>query len=127
MIVKSVIDNRRANKIGKYPVKILLSDKGKRKYVSLGIYAELNEFDKATGLLISSDKKTQKKNLQDNNLILAALTQVNNLVIDARKENKAITPDLIFDAYKDLNTAKDNDENKYTFNSYFRHIIESKW
>jgi hypothetical protein len=31
MIIKSIIDDRRANRFGKYPVKILLSDKGNRK------------------------------------------------------------------------------------------------
>lgn len=125
MIIKSVIDNRRANRFGKYPVKISLSDKGKRKYISLGIHADLSEFDEATGLLTSSDRKTQKQNLQDNNLILAVLTQVNDIVIEARKDNIAITPDYIVNAYKELNTAPDEEE-VYTFNSYFKHIITLK-
>lgn len=124
MLVKSVIDNRRANRFGKYPVKILLSDKGKRKYISLGIYADINDFDEASGLLTSSDRKTQRENIQDNNLIIAARTQINDLIIACRKENRPVTPDTIANIYKKLNTA--SDEESYTFNSYFRKVIESK-
>lgn len=124
MLVKSVIDNRRANRFGKYPVKILLSDKGKRKYISLGIYADISEFDEASGLLTSSDRKTQRENIQNNNLIIAARTQVNDLIIDCRKNNRSVTPDVIVNLYRELNTV--DDDESFTFNSYFRKIIESK-
>jgi integrase len=124
MLIKSIIDNRRANRFGKYPVKILLSDKGNRKYISIGIYADLIEFDEASGLLIISNKKTVRENMQQNNLILAALTQVNDLVIEYRKENKQITPDTIIKGYKELSLCEEKE--LHTFNSYFRKSIESR-
>lgn len=124
MLVKSIIDNRRANKFGKYPVKILLSDRGSRKYISLGIYADLNEFDESSGLLILSDRKTQKQNSQNNNLIIAARTQINDLVIEARKENKPITPANIIRQYNNLNNTIEQET--YSLNSYFRKCIEYK-
>jgi len=61
MLIKSIVDNRRANRFEKYPVKILLSDKGNRKYISLRIYADLIEFDEASGLLITSNKNLDFK------------------------------------------------------------------
>ncbi|WP_280672027.1 MULTISPECIES: Arm DNA-binding domain-containing protein [unclassified Dysgonomonas] len=117
MIIKSIIDNRRTNKFGKYPIKILLSDKGNRKYISLGIYTDLAEFDEASGLLITSNKKTQKENQQHNNLIIAVRTQINDLIIEYRKSNKPVTPDTIIDLYKNINTAKDKEN--YTFNRVY--------
>jgi integrase len=124
MIIKSVIDSRRANRFGKYPVKILLSDKGNRKYISIGIYSDINEFDEASGLLVTSNKKTQKENIQQNNLIISALTQVNDLIIEFRKGNKPITPDTIIKVYDELSLYEETES--YTFNSYFRKSIESK-
>ena len=124
MLIKTIIDNRRANRKGKYPVKILLSDKGNRKYISLGIYSDLIEFNEASGLFITSNKKTQRENTQQNNLIISTLTQINDLVIECRKENKPISPDTIIRLYKELNQSEEKES--YTFNSYFRKSIESK-
>ena len=124
MIIKSIIDNRRPNRFGKYPVKIQLSDKGNRKFISLGIYADLFEFNDASGLLITSNKKTQRENIQQNNLIIAALTQINDLLIECRKENKPVSPDVIINQYKKFSFS-DTIES-YTFNSYFRKSIETK-
>lgn len=124
MLVKSIIDNRRPNKFGKYPIKILLSDKGNRKYIPLGIYVDLSEFDNASGLLILNNKKTQKENMQHNNVIIAIRTQVNELIIESRKDNKPINPDTISKLYKNLNLLVEKET--YTFNSYFRKYIDSK-
>lgn len=115
MLVKSIIDNRRLNRFGKYPVKLLLSDKGNRKYISLGIYAELNEFDEASGLLNISDRKTQRENSQNNNLIIAARTQINDIVIECRKENKPINLDSIIKIYNRLNEEREKDSYQGTF------------
>jgi hypothetical protein len=124
MIVRPIIDGRRPNRFGKYPVKILLSEKGNRKYILTGIYTNINEFDEAVGLLTTSNKKTQRGNLQVNNIILAVLTQVNDLVLSRRKANKPVTPEVILNMYKDLNSA--GKEKPHTFNSYFRKSIEAK-
>lgn len=124
MVVKSIIDNRRANRLGKYPIKILLSEKGHRKYILTGIYADLNEFDEHSGLLIISDKKTQRENAQNNNTILSILTQVNDLIMERRKANKSITPDIILNMHKNMNNA--GKEESYTFNSYFQKAIDAR-
>lgn len=124
MLVKTIIDTRRANRFNKYPIKIQLSETGNRKYISLGIYAHISEFDEAYGLFTTSDKKTSRENTQHNNLIVAILTQINDLIMECRKKHEPITPETIVALHKKLNSTPKQET--HTFNSYFKKSIESR-
>jgi hypothetical protein len=45
MVIRAILDKRKANKDGLFPVKIRISDKGAAVHESTGIYATPDEFD----------------------------------------------------------------------------------
>ena len=122
MLIKSVIDLRRANRNGEFPVKISISDKEKTKYISIGVYSKVDEFNEVTGLLVIN-KKDQKENAQKNILINTILYQLNDIVLELRKEFKAITIVNVMRKHKSLYSSE---RESLTFNSYFRKFISQK-
>jgi len=123
MIIKSIIDKRTPNRSGKYPVKIIISDKGKRKYITLGLFADISEFNDETGFFIVSAKN--KENTQKNNLISTTLSQINDLVIQLRQNRKQITYESIINLYNEL-YGNVKEKEQVSFNEYFRKQIETK-
>lgn len=61
MEVKVVLDKRRINKAGKYPLKIRIYNLGKTVYIPLDINVFESEFDEEAGRLFIFDKKAKQK------------------------------------------------------------------
>lgn len=123
MQIKSILDKRRQTKSGKYPVKIRISEKKKQEYISIGILSAIDEFDANSGFLILN-KKNQREISQKNSLITYLLAQINDIIIDLRKNGKPVTADNIIKIFNEINTPRENLLN--TFNSYFKKFIEQK-
>ncbi len=123
MIIRSIIDTRRANKEGLFPVKIRISDKGAEAYISLDIYADPKDFNKSMGLFIS-----KKKNLlyqQYNNLINTILIKLDDIRLDGVRNNIYYSPAKIRDIYlEELNSKKEIKTESFT--SYFLRFAKSK-
>jgi len=137
MVIKSILDTRKSNRYGKYPVKIRISIGGEKKYISIGIYADISEFNVESGLLNINDKKTQREKVQQNNIINSVLEDLNNLIYQYKKENKPFSLNiLIMDYLKIYNPEKEEEKDvvvvekkkkePQTFNSYFQHFIDQK-
>lgn len=122
MIIRVIVDKRRSNKDGLFPIKLRISDRGKSVYESLGIYADTNEFDEKSGIFITGNRKNNAKNLQYNNLINSFVSRANDIIRDYRKAGKSLSPEKL----KKLLLDEEKQTAKHNFNSYFRKFLSEK-
>ena len=125
MIIKTVLDKRSKTNDGKFPVKLRFSDKGKEVYYNFSIYAFTEEFDTISELFVSGDKNTRIRNSQYNSIINSAKEQVNGLIVEAKKNGRAIS---ITELKESLLAIYDTTPEKeaITFNDYFKTFISHK-
>lgn len=122
MIIKVIIDTRRSNAEGRYPLKLSFANLGKTSMVSLNIYAFEYEFDNDNQILITTDKKTKSDFLKHNSYITKELSRASDLLHSLRIQNK---DRILPTRFKDL-FLKKSESDMLSFNSYFKEFITSK-
>lgn len=122
MIIKVIIDTRRSNAEGRYPLKLSFANLGKTSMVSLNIYAFEYEFDTDNQILITTDKKTKSDFLKHNSYITKELSRASDLLHSLRIQNK---DRILPTRFKDL-FLKKSESDMLSFNSYFKEFITSK-
>lgn len=122
MIIKTILDTRRSNKEGKFPVKISFANLGKTAMISLNIWVFYYEFDKEHGLLHSPDKKTMQIFQKHNSYINNEISKASNLLNSLQLEGKDLINPMRF---KEL-LLSNKEQFNYTFNSYLKKFIENK-
>ncbi|WP_080902924.1 site-specific integrase [Parabacteroides sp. Marseille-P3160] len=123
MTIKVIVDARRANKDGLYPVKLSFSNHGKTALSSLGIYVDPDEFDPANNLLLLSNKATKLENQRSNIRIKNDLTRAQNLLLSLQVEGRDNISPVKFK--KMLDKGGDIMTNR-SFNAYCREVITRK-
>ncbi len=125
MNVKIIIDTRKSNKEGKYPIKIRFTNKGQSTYHFLNIYSDINDFDNDSGifLLNTKDKVKRNEHLRYNNLISLELSKIDDLLLDIKKKNIG---NISASRIKDLYIKSSKQLESLTFNSFFKEFITTK-
>ena len=128
MVIRTILDKRRANKENKFPVKLRFTDRNKSAYCSLNIYADTEEFDEASGYLTTTEKKEQRRINRENALILSCYEKADSILKEYQKKNKYISPAELKELYEadSIPEEEEEQEEKITFNNYFRNAIELK-
>ena len=121
MIIRAIIDARRPNRDGKFPVKIRITDRNKSAYISPGIYATPDEFNEAEGLLFTGKKDTRAKNMQANSVILAIIERLHDMISEAKRKNIYISPERM-----KKEATFGNSPRPLNFSEYFRKFIDEK-
>ena len=122
MIIKIVVDTRRGNADGRYPLKLSFANLGKKVLVGLNIYVFEHELDKNNQVLYTSDKATKREYQKHNSYIIKELSRANDLLHTLRLQNKDnISPSRFKDMF-----VKNDSSNFETFNSYFIKFIKNK-
>lgn len=122
MIIKVIIDTRRSNAEGKFPLKLSFANLGKTSLVSLNIYAYEYEFDHDNQILLTTDKKIKNDYLKHNSYIMKELSRASDLLHSLRLQNKDRISSIRF---KDL-FLKKSISDILSFNSYFKEFISNK-
>jgi integrase len=122
MIIRTVIDKRRANKEGKYPVKIRITDRNKSTYISLNIYAVPDELDTTSGLFITGNKSTRIRNAHYNSTILTVIDRLNDVLLEARKKGISVSPERLKNEAENMSGLSET----VTFNRYFQKFTDEK-
>jgi integrase len=122
MKISIILDERRAKKDERFPVKIRFS-KGKGKYAdsSTNLYAHPNEFDKQMSLFSLNGKNIKEKHRQYNLILMQELERAEQLVLDLKKRGKGNLSAIQFKELFEKGNSPD-----YTFDSYFENFIKTK-
>lgn len=70
MVIKLVVDTRRPNADGKYPLKISFANMGKTTLIKLNIYIHEYEHDNQNQILYTTDKNTKVEYQRHNSYII---------------------------------------------------------
>jgi hypothetical protein len=122
MVIRAILDKRRANKDGLFPVKIRISDKGAAVHESTGIYAKPDEFDEHLGIFILN-RKTNPQNRQNNILISALINKANDILFLYKREHKHLSPDKL---KKMLFEKEEKEAVHHTFSGYYEKFTAEK-
>lgn len=127
MIIKIVLDKRRATRNGEYPVKIRFAAFGKSTHDSIGLYAKPEEFDEESGLFILTNKATKMNNAANIGLIKTWMLRAQNALSDALQKGINITPDELKKTYKSVEESiEEVQEEIESFSSYFKRFTAEK-
>ncbi|MCD7899930.1 MAG: site-specific integrase [Bacteroides sp.] len=122
MEVKVVLDKRRINKAGKYPLKIRIYNLGKTVYIPLDINVFESEFDEEAGRLFIFDKKSKAEKTVLNNIIARQQEKADLLCLELRRIGQE---NILPSKFKAM-FLSDELNSKITFNDYFRSFIQLK-
>lgn len=122
MVIKVIIDTRRANSEGKFPIKLSFANLGKTVLSGLNIFVFESEFDTENQILFTNDKKTQAENKRHNSYIISEVNRANNLLNSLQLSGRdRIQPSR----FKDIFLKREKQES-INFNTFFKSFIEKK-
>lgn len=94
--VRYYVNEKTIKKDGKAAIYVMVYMDGKSIKINSGVSVDYTKFDQAKGII-----KGNTKDDQDNNLIIAAcMSQINEIQVRYRLQNKLLTPDLLVREYK---------------------------
>ncbi len=105
MKISAVLDNRKPNQGGKFPVILRFANLGLKTTVSLGIYVFEHEFDKVNQLLYLNNKQTRQEYSRHNVLISNEINRASALLLSLELDGKgnifpAMFKELLFSKSK---------------------------
>lgn len=123
MVIKVIIDRRRANAEDKFPVKLRFSSSGKSVMYSLNIYAFLDEFDSRSGMLFTKKKERLDEVKNSNRIIAFELERARAIETDYLIKGKPLTIEKL---KSELSRPPAEDISEISFNEYFRRFAAEK-
>ncbi|MDR2913383.1 MAG: site-specific integrase [Tannerella sp.] len=120
MKLSAFIDTRRANKNGRYPVKIRIKEGNNYVCISLGIDAIEHEFDNLTGQFIVT-KENKQNAIRYNNTITSEYVLLMDIIKENEKKGARLSPNKLKQLYMQPKNTKE-----VSFNDYFRSFINNK-
>lgn len=122
MNISIILDKRRPNKDGDFPVKIRLYDNGKTSHITTKFCANESTFDEVTGVFFMLDKNTRSERMADNTDLLNELDQVKDLFEKLKaKSSMKVSPARLKEKY-----LEGNYEDNITVVDCFKRFIETK-
>lgn len=137
MVVSSILDTRKSNKSGAFPVKLRFTEGNKTLYHSLGITSIREEFDTSTGMFIVSNRTTKQINNHNNQIILANIKKANDIIFEFDRDNIYLSVEKLKTLFLPQKEEKkslpvsapvvtETPVETSSFNSYFRSFIQDK-
>lgn len=130
MVIKAVIDSRKADKEGLFPVRLRIADKGKSVYCAIGIKGLISEFDPNVGLFQTNNKATKTKNNYNNQMIIASKQRAEDIILKCNLDHRVITAEGVKEIFiNGFDSDKPDvieDQSKLSFLTYFDQIIQTK-
>lgn len=123
MNIKVVLDTRRPNEVGQFPIKIRFTSGNRATYYSLGLFTNIDEFDAVNGILVTNDKAKTGKFAKMNSIINQKLNIAEDLLLDFKRKGMH---DISPSKFKEVFAKGDSNKSDKTFNAYLIEFISSK-
>ncbi|MDR1884247.1 MAG: site-specific integrase [Prevotella sp.] len=122
MVIKLIVDTRRPDREGKFPLKLSFANAGKTVLTALNIHVHEHEFDKQRQILHTDDKSKKSEFQRHNSYLIKELSRANELLHSLMLQNR---DNMSPARFKEMFVKKNNFDTA-TFNAYFAAFIKNR-